>query len=227
KWRRHIALAGRRAAPGQSRAARIGRCANPALPERRGALCRHRRRLAQSGAMSTITADAAPAAPINRPMVLASVMLATVLVALDQTIANVALPHMAGSVSASQDQIAWVLTSYIVAGAICTPITGWLVARLGRKRLLLGAVLGFIAASALCGAAQNLVEIVLFRVIQGVFGAPLIPLSQMLILDIYSPKERGPAMAIWGVGAMVAPIVGPVRGGWLTEEVSWRWVVYI
>jgi DHA2 family multidrug resistance protein len=177
--------------------------------------------------MSTITADATPAAPINRTMVLASVMLATVLVALDQTIANVALPHMAGSVSASQDQIAWVLTSYIVAGAICTPITGWLAMRLGRKRLLLGAVIGFIAASALCGAAQNLVEIVLFRVVQGVFGAPLMPLSQMLILDIYSPKERAPAMAIWGVGVMVAPIVGPVLGGWLTEDISWRWVFYI
>ena len=177
--------------------------------------------------MTSIAATGAPAAPINRTMILASVMLSTILVALDQTIANVALPHMAGSVSASQDQIAWVLTSYIVAGAICTPITGWLSGRLGRKRLFFIAVLGFVIASALCGAAQNLPQIVTFRVIQGVFGAPLIPLSQALILDIYTLKERGPAMAIWGVGVMVAPILGPVLGGWLTESLSWRWVFYI
>ncbi|MES1201979.1 MAG: MDR family MFS transporter [Pseudomonadota bacterium] len=154
-------------------------------------------------------------------------MLATILVALDQTIANVALPHMAGSVSASQDQIAWVLTSYIVAGAICTPITGWLANRLGRKRLLISAVVGFVAASALCGAAQNLPEIVLFRVLQGMFGAPLIPMSQALVLDIFTSKERALAMSFWGVGVMVAPIVGPVLGGWLTESLSWRWVFYI
>lgn len=179
--------------------------------------------------MTAITADGAPpaAAPINRTMVLASVMLATILVALDQTIANVALPHMAGSVSASQDQIAWVLTSYIVAGAICTPITGWLSDRLGRKRLLMVAVIGFIAASALCGAATNLYEIVAFRLIQGVFGAPLIPMSQALVLDIYTARERAMAMSLWGVGVMVAPIIGPVLGGWLTDSLSWRWVFYI
>lgn len=177
--------------------------------------------------MTSIAATGAPAAPLNRPMILASVMLATILVSLDQTIANVALPHMAGSVSASQDQIAWVLTSYIVAGAICTPITGWLADRLGRRRLLITAVVGFIAASALCGAAQNLPEIVLFRAIQGIFGAPLIPMSQALVLDIYSAKERALAMSFWAVGVMVAPIVGPVLGGWLTDSLSWRWVFYI
>ncbi|MBS0386103.1 MAG: DHA2 family efflux MFS transporter permease subunit [Proteobacteria bacterium] len=160
-------------------------------------------------------------------MIVASVMLATILTALDATIANVALPHMAGSVSASQEQIAWVLTSYIVASAICTPITGWLSARFGRKRLLVIAVTGFVAASALCGAAQNLPQIVLFRVAQGAFAAPLIPMSQALILDIFTLSERGPAMAIWGVGVMVAPIVGPVLGGWLTDSLSWRWVFYI
>ena len=165
--------------------------------------------------------------PLNRTMIVASVMLATILTALDATIANVALPHMAGSVSASQDQIAWVLTSYIVAGAICTPITGWLSNRFGRKRLLIVAVVGFIAASALCGAAQSLAQIVLFRVAQGAFAAPLIPMSQALILDIFSLHERGPAMSIWGVGVMVAPIVGPVLGGWLTDAGSWRWVFYI
>jgi DHA2 family multidrug resistance protein len=166
-------------------------------------------------------------APLNRTMIVASVMLATILTALDATIANVALPHMAGSVSASQDQIAWVLTSYIVASAICTPITGWLSNRYGRKRLLIISVVGFIAASALCGAAQNLTEIVLFRVAQGAFAAPLIPMSQALILDIFTLSERGPAMSIWGVGVMVAPIVGPVLGGWLTDSFSWRWVFYI
>lgn len=177
--------------------------------------------------MTAIAATGAPATPLNRTMILASVMLATILVSLDQTIANVALPHMAGSVSASQDQIAWVLTSYIVAGAICTPITGWLADRLGRKRLLITAVVGFIGASALCGAAQNLPEIVLFRAIQGVFGAPLIPMSQALVLDIYTAKERALAMSFWAVGVMVAPIVGPVLGGWLTDALSWRWVFYI
>jgi DHA2 family multidrug resistance protein len=177
--------------------------------------------------MTAITDTGAPTAPVNRTMVLAAVMLATVLTALDTTIANVALPHMAGSVSASQDQIAWVLTSYIVASAICTPLTGWLSVRLGRKRLFLGSVIGFVVASALCGASQNLTEIVLARVLQGIFAAPLIPLSQAMILDIYSVRERGPAMSIWGVGVMVAPIIGPVLGGWLTDSWSWRWVFYI
>lgn len=175
---------------------------------------------------ATAVAGAHPQ-PLNRTMIVASVMLATILTALDATIANVALPHMAGSVSASQDQIAWVLTSYIVASAICTPITGWLSNRFGRKRLLIISVVGFIAASALCGAAQNLAQIVIFRVAQGAFAAPLIPMSQALILDIFSLSERGPAMAIWGVGVMVAPIVGPVLGGWLTDSWSWRWVFYI
>ena len=177
--------------------------------------------------MTDVAIAGAPPARPNRTMIVASVMLATILTALDATIANVALPHMAGSVSASQDQIAWVLTSYIVAGAICTPITGWLSNRLGRKRILVWSVIGFVAASALCGAAQNLAEIVFFRIAQGAFAAPLIPLSQALILDIFSVSERGPAMSIWGVGVMVAPIVGPVLGGWLTESWSWRWVFYI
>jgi DHA2 family multidrug resistance protein len=177
--------------------------------------------------MTAAAESGAGAAPLNRPMIIGSVMLATVLVTLDQTIANVALPHIAGSLSASQDQIAWILTSYIVAAAICTPISGWLANRVGRKRLLLVSVIGFIAGSALCGAAQNLPEILIFRVIQGMFGAPLMPLSQALVLDLYSGRDRGPVMAIWGVGVMVAPILGPVLGGWLTESWSWRWVFYI
>jgi len=173
--------------------------------------------------------DAAPTEPpINRAMVTVSVMLATIMTALDTTIANVALPHMAGSVNASADQITWVLTSYIVATAIMTPMTGWLAGRLGRKRVFVISIIGFTLASALCGAAQSLGQIVLFRLLQGVFSAAMMPLSQAVILDTYpTPSERGPAMAIWGVGVMVAPIVGPVLGGWLTDDFSWRWVFYI
>jgi DHA2 family multidrug resistance protein len=163
----------------------------------------------------------------NRTMIMISIMLATIMTALDTTIANVALPHMAGSVSASADQITWVLTSYIIATAIVTPMTGWLAGRLGRKQVFLISIIGFTLASALCGAAQSLEQIVLFRVLQGVFGAAMMPLSQAVMLDTYSLKERGPVMAIWGMGVMVAPIVGPVLGGWLTDDLSWRWVFYI
>jgi DHA2 family multidrug resistance protein len=147
--------------------------------------------------------------------------------ALDTTIANVALPYMQGSVSASQDQIAWVLTSYIVAAAIMTPPTGYLAGRFGLKRLFLFSVAGFTVASMLCGMAQSLVEIVLFRVLQGMFGAALVPLSQTVLLNI-NPKERqGSAMALWGVAVMAGPVLGPVLGGWLTEAYSWRYVFYI
>jgi DHA2 family multidrug resistance protein len=166
-------------------------------------------------------------APINRGMITISVMLATIMTVLDSTIANVALPHMAGSMSASADQITWVLTSYIIASAIMTPVTGWLAGRLGVKRVLMLSIVGFTAASALCGAAQSLEQIVLFRVLQGVFGAAMMPLSQAVMLDTYPLAERGQAMAIWGVGVTVAPVLGPVLGGWLTDDFSWRWVFYI
>ena len=174
--------------------------------------------------LSTETADAPPA---NRGMVLASIMLAMIMTVLDQTIANVALPHMAGSVSASADQITWVLTSYIVAAAIMTPTTGWLAGRFGRKQVFLVSIIGFTVASAMCGAAQNLEQIVLFRVLQGAFGAAMAPLSQAVMLDAYPLEERGPIMAIWSMGIMIAPIAGPVLGGWLTDNFSWRWVFYI
>src|SRR5882672_4108057 len=152
---------------------------------------------------------------------------ATLMQALDQTIANVALPYMQGSFSASFDEITWVLTSYITAAAIMTAPVGWLAARFGRKPLYVGCILGFTITSMLCGAAQSLSQIVVFRVLQGMFGAALVPLSQATLLDIYPPERRGFAMAIWGVGVMLGPIMGPTVGGWLTETYSWRWVFYI
>ncbi|MEO8299092.1 MAG: DHA2 family efflux MFS transporter permease subunit [Burkholderiales bacterium] len=160
-------------------------------------------------------------------MITVSTMLAVIMQALDTTIANVALPHMQGSLQSSQDQIAWVLTSYIVAVAIATPLAGWLCGRWGRRRVFLVAVVGFTAASALCGLAMNLWEMVSARLLQGVFGAALVPLSQAVMLDI-NPKEKvGQAMAVWGAGIMVGPIFGPILGGWLTEHADWRWVFFI
>src|ERR1700689_3034951 len=155
------------------------------------------------------------------------VILATLMQALDTTIANVALPYMQGSVSASQDEIAWVLTSYIVAAAIMTPPTGYLTSRFGLKRLFLVSIAGFTVSSVLCGMAQSLVQIVLFRILQGLFGAALVPLSQTVLMNI-NPKERqGSAIALWGVAVMAGPVLGPVLGGWLTQAFSWRYVFYI
>jgi MFS transporter, DHA2 family, multidrug resistance protein len=156
-----------------------------------------------------------------------SIMLATIMQTLDSTIANVALPHMAGSLSASQDQISWVLTSYIVAAAIATPLTGWLSTRFGRKRVFLVSVVGFTVASMWCGLSTTLVEIVLARLLQGLFGAALVPLSQAVMIDSSAPEKRGQAMAIWGMGVMIGPILGPTLGGWLTDNLSWRWVFFI
>jgi DHA2 family multidrug resistance protein len=163
----------------------------------------------------------------NRGAITACVILATLMQALDSTIANVALPHMQGSVSASQDQINWVLTSYIAAAAIMTPPTGFLASRFGLKRLFLIAVTGFTVASMLCGIAQSIGEIVLFRILQGVFGAPLVPLSQSVLISIYPKERQGFAMALFGLGVMAGPILGPVLGGWLTDNYSWRFVFYI
>jgi len=172
-------------------------------------------------------AIAAPARVLNRPAITACVILAVIMQALDTTIANVALPYMQGSVSASADQINWVLTSYIVAAAIMTPPSGFLANRFGRKRILMVAVVGFTIASVLCGIAQSLPEIVAFRLLQGFFGAALVPIAQSVLLDIYTPEERGSAMAVFGVSVMVGPVLGPVIGGWLTDHFSWRWVFYI
>src|ERR1700761_2352691 len=163
----------------------------------------------------------------NRGAITACVILAVIMQALDTTIANVALPYMQGSVSASADQINWVLTSYIVAAAIMTPPSGFLANRFGRKRVLMTAVVGFVVASVLCGIAQSLLQIVAFRLLQGFFGAALVPLGQSVLLDIYTVEERGSAMALFGVSVMVGPVLGPVIGGWLTDHYSWRWVFYI
>lgn len=163
----------------------------------------------------------------GRVAVTGCVMLATIMQALDTTIANVAVPYMQASLNASLDQVNWVLTSYIVAAAIMTPPTGWLARRFGRKELFIVAVAGFTVASILCGAAQSLEQMVAFRLLQGMFGAPLVPLSQAVLLDIYPRERHGEAMAIWGIGVMVGPILGPTLGGWLTEHYHWRWVFYI
>ena len=163
----------------------------------------------------------------NRAMLTVSVMLATIMQALDTTIANVALPEMQGAMGATQEQIAWVLTSYIVAAAIVMPLTGFVAARVGRRRLFLWSVVGFTVASMLCGAAQDLGQMVAFRLLQGIFGASLVPLSQSVLLDAYPTEKHGQAMAIWGVGVMIGPILGPSLGGWLTEYYDWRWVFYI
>jgi DHA2 family multidrug resistance protein len=154
-------------------------------------------------------------------------MLATVMQALDSTIANVALPYMQGTMAASQDEINWVLTSYIVAAAIMTAPTGFMASKLGRTRLFVGSVIGFTIASILCGAAQSLGQIVLFRILQGICGAALVPLSQAVMFDIYPFERRGAAMAMWGVGVQVGPICGPILGGWLTAHFDWRWVFYV
>ena len=165
--------------------------------------------------------------PLNRPMITLSIMLATIMQTLDSTIANVALPHMQGTLSASQDQIAWVLTAYIIASAIATPLTGWLCDRFGQKNIFLASISGFTLASALCGMSNSLAEIVAARLLQGVFGAALVPLAQVVLMDINPREKQGSAMAVWGMGVMVGPILGPTLGGWLTDSYNWRWVFFI
>jgi len=163
----------------------------------------------------------------RRNMVTICAMTATIMQALDTTIANVALPYMQGSLSASQDQINWVLTSYIVAAAIMTAPVGWIANRFGRKRIFILCSGGFTIASVLCGFAQDINQMVLFRLLQGVFGAALVPLSQAVMLDSYALHERAKAMAIWGMGVMMGPIMGPSLGAWLTETYSWHWVFFV
>jgi DHA2 family multidrug resistance protein len=160
-------------------------------------------------------------------LVAIAVVLAAALEVLDTTIINVSLPHMQGSFSASVDEITWVLTSYLVANGIMIPMTGWISARYGRKRYFLASVLIFITASALCGITTSLDEMVVFRLVQGAAGAAMIPLSQSILMETFPPSEQQLAMAVWGLGLMVAPIMGPTLGGWITDHLSWRWNFYI
>ncbi|MET0380159.1 MAG: DHA2 family efflux MFS transporter permease subunit [Spongiibacteraceae bacterium] len=160
-------------------------------------------------------------------LLLGTLTLNSVTVTLDSTIANVALPHMQGGLGATQDQIGWVLTSYIVATAICLPLTGILTARIGRRRFMMGSVIGFMVASMLCGTATSLTEMVAFRILQGMFGACLPSLGQVTLIESYPPEKHGKLLSIWGFGAMMGPVLGPSLGGYLTEALNWRWVFYI
>ncbi|ODU19617.1 MAG: EmrB/QacA family drug resistance transporter [Sphingomonas sp. SCN 67-18] len=179
-------------------------------------------------ASSALPHPGVPAIKVEqRGLLTLAVMLAMIMQILDTTIANVALPHMQASLGATLDTVTWVLTSYIVASAIAIPVTGWLSDRFGSRNLFLFAVGGFVVASALCGTAVNLEEMVAFRVLQGVCGAFISPLSQTVMLDINPPEKHARAMSIWGMGIMVGPVMGPVLGGWLTENYNWRWVFYV
>src|SRR5215467_7457083 len=171
--------------------------------------------------------DSSPAAHTHKWLVALAVMMGTALEVLDTSIINVALPHMQGTFSASVDEIAWVVTSYLVANGIMIPMTGWISSRFGRKRYFLASVLVFVSASALCGAAQSLSQMVLFRLLQGAAGAAMIPSSQAILMETFPPEEQQLAMAMWGMGLMVAPIMGPTLGGWITDNWDWRWNFYI
>jgi len=164
---------------------------------------------------------------VNPWIIAISVMFATFMEVLDTTVVNVSLPHIAGSLSATIDEATWVLTSYLVANAIILPMTGWLASVFGRKNLLMASVIGFTTASFFCGLAPNLGSLIFFRIVQGATGGALQPLSQAVLLEAFPPHERGKAMGFWGQGIVVAPILGPVLGGWLTDNYSWRWVFYI
>ncbi len=163
----------------------------------------------------------------NRVLTSIAVMAATIMQVLDTTITNVALPDMAGELDATPDNISWVLTSYLIGSAVVMPLTGYITDRVGQKRFLLVSIAGFVITSALCGMAGSLGQIVLFRFLQGLFGASLVPLSQSIMLHLFPGEQRGKAMAIWAMGVMVAPVMGPTLGGWLTEDFSWRWTFYI
>jgi len=168
-----------------------------------------------------------PSRDINPWLVAVAVMSSTFMEVLDTTVVNVSLPHIAGDLSASTDEATWTLTSYLVANAIILPMTGWLASTFGRKRLLTASVIGFTTASFFCGLAPSLPFLIIFRIIQGACGGGLQPLSQAILLEAFPPEKRGQAMAFWALGIVVAPMLGPVAGGWLTDNYSWRWVFYI
>ncbi len=163
----------------------------------------------------------------NLWMIAASVMIATFMVVLDSSVANVALPHIAGNLSAATDESTWVLTSYLVSNAIMLPTTGWIARRIGRKRLLMTSIIMFTAASMLCGLATSLPMLIVARVLQGIGGGGMLPLSQAILLESFPPRQHGTAMAVYGLGIVVAPIIGPTLGGWITDSFSWRWIFFI
>jgi DHA2 family multidrug resistance protein len=179
---------------------------------------------------SAVPEESLPSAwiPDKNPWIIAvSVMIATFMVVLDSSVANVALPHIAGNLSASTDESTWVLTSYLVSNAIMLPATGWLAASFGRKRLLLTSISIFTVASLLCGVAVSMPMLIFARVLQGVGGGGMQPLAQAILLESFPPRQHGVAMAVYGVGVVVAPVVGPTLGGWITDSYSWRWIFYI
>ena len=182
---------------------------------------------AAPGPASDATHDVAQLPVANPGLLIVGIMAASLLQVLDTTIANVAIPHMRTALSATTETITWVLTSYIIASAVALPITGWLADRVGARRLFILSVAGFILSSMLCGMAQNLGEMVAFRALQGVTGAFIAPLSQAFMLDTNKPSRHAQMMALWGMGIMIGPILGPVLGGWLTEQANWRWVFYV
>jgi len=164
---------------------------------------------------------------INKWLITITVMLPAIMEIIDTSVANVALPHMQGSLNAGTDEVTWVLTSYLVANAVVLPMTGWLSRVFGRKRFLMTCIVLFTLASLLCGAAPNLASLIFFRILQGAAGGALIPISQAILMETFPPHQRGMAMAIFGIGAMFGPIVGPALGGWITDNMSWRWIFYI
>jgi MFS transporter, DHA2 family, multidrug resistance protein len=164
---------------------------------------------------------------INKWLITITVMLPAIMEIVDTSVANVALPHMQGSLNAGTDEITWVLTSYLVSNAVVLPMTGWLARMFGRKRFLITCIVLFTLASFLCGAAPNLELLIFFRVLQGAAGGALIPMSQAIMMETFPPHQRGMAMAIFGVGAMFGPIIGPALGGWITDNMTWRWIFYI
>src|SRR6202043_2076472 len=178
-----------------------------------------------SGNLSTVAVPERRAP--HKWLVALAVMLGATLEVLDTSIFNVSLPHMRGSFSASRDEVTWILTSYIVANGIMIPLTGWISARFGRKRYFLFSVVTFVIASGLCGAAVSLVQMVIFRLIQGAAGAAMIPSSQAIMMETFPPEEQGLAMSVWGMGMLTSPMLGPTLGGWITDNWNWRWNFYI